>query len=52
MYLNEVGGVGKRIIIPIFSKKKVSSSRGTFFINKNEFFFLKLINLKLNGQFF
>ena len=50
-YLNRMGSIWKRNKIPIFSKKKVSSYHGSFIINKNVFF-LKLITLKLNGQFF
>ena len=51
-YLNRMGSIRKRIKIPIFSKKKVSTYHGSFVINKNVFFFKKLITLKLNGQFF
>ena len=32
------GSIRKRIKIPIFSKKKVSSYHGSFVINKNVFF--------------
>ena len=46
-----MGSIRKSIKIPIFSKKKVYSYHGSFVINKNVFF-LKLITLKLNGQFF
>ena len=47
-----MGSIRKRIKIPIFSKKKVSSYYGSFVINKYVVFVKKLITLKLNGQFF
>ena len=48
-----MGRIRKSIKKPIISKrKKLSRYYGSLVINRNVFFFKKLITSKLNGQFF